>query len=481
MRRWTIVYGNYVGVEGYAVRELNKLVQRFVPDTIRVVPANSFLLEEDQETNLIFIGTCSTNSYLKRFSQEKIFTAPNPAIQESYSISIVDNPAPKDTQMIFLCGADASGVLYAVRDFEHYLIPENTIVASYGAYTQQPFIHPFKKTERQDYPRIPYRGLWTWGHVIYDYRRYLDNMSRWKLNIAVIWNDFIPLNAKEIVAYAHDRGIKIVWGYSWCWGEKLDPNAPGELDKWSQKVIDTYETEIKDTGADGVYFQIFTEIYETTINQKSVSELAVNWVNTIGRKLLDKYPELWIQFGLHAISIKENFQPLAKIDPRISIIWEDIGIPKPVFPFWYDPVAPTPEELSQLLQYTKSISHLRGKNEKPGMVIKGMTNLDWKTFKHLPNSIIIGESPAEYIRQRAEQKRPRWKYIESCWRNHLDIVQQIVGTMLEPNLPKTTILALVEDGLWEEVMWVPVKLFAETLWNPARPIQETINSAELTE
>jgi hypothetical protein len=474
MPRWTIVYGNYTGIEGYAVRELNKLVQGYVPYVVRAVPASSFRLDEEKENNLIFIGICSSNSYLNQFNQEKHFSPPNPAVKESYTISIFDNPKHPELQYILLCGADANGMLYAVRDFEHCLIPENTAVASYGGYTQQPFINPFKKTERKDFPRIPNRGLWTWGHVIYDYRRYLDNMSRWKMNIAVIWNDYIPVNAKEIVTYAHDRGIKIVWGYSWCWGEKLDPGDPAELDKWTQRVIDKYETEIKDTGADGIYFQIFTETYETTINQKSIPELSVHWVNTIGRKLLDKYPELWIQFGLHAISIKNKFQPLAEIDSRISIIWEDIGIPKPIFPFWYDPIAPTLVELDQLLQYTKSITQLRGKEEKTGLVIKGMTNLDWNKFEHLPNSIIIGEYSAEYIRHRAELKTPRWKYIEPCWRNQLGIVQQIIGTMQETNLPKTTILALLEDGLWEEIMWLPIKLFAETLWNPTRPTPEII-------
>jgi hypothetical protein len=99
----------------------------------------------------------------------------------------------------------------------------------------------------------------------------------------------------------------------------------------------------------------------------------------------------------------------------------------------------------------------------------------------LPNSIIIGEYPEEYIRRRAELKIPRWKYIESCWRNQLGLVQQIIESMHKANLPKTTILALVEDGLWEEVMWLPVKLFAETLWNPSRTTPEIISCIDRNE
>jgi hypothetical protein len=478
MPRWTIVFGNYTGVEGYAIRELNQLVQKYVPDIVRVVPAKAFHLEEDKEANLIFIGTTVSNSFFNRFAQEKKFSPPDPANKESYTISIFNNPVHPEAQYILLCGADENGTLYAVRDFEHYLVPNAIKVASSGEYIHQPFINPFEKTEISDYPRIPHRGLWTWGHVIYDYRRYLDNMSKWKMNIAVIWNDYIPINAKEIVTYAHERGIKIIWGYSWCWGEKLDPTAPGELEKWTHRVIEKYETEIKNTGADGIYFQIFTETYETTIQQKSIPELSVLWVNTIGRKLLEKYPGLWIQFGLHAISIKNNIQPLAEIDKRISIIWEDIGLPKPVFPFWYEPTGPTPAELTQLTQYTESISQLRGKQERVGLVIKGMTNLNWNIFAHLPNSILVGEYPEEFIRHRAEQKQARWNYIESCWKKELDCVQKIIGTMEQAQLLDTTILGLVEDGLWEEKMWLSVKLFAESMWNPIISTQEIIDKIE---
>ena len=47
-------------------------------------------------------------------------------------------------------------------------------------------------------PQVRRRGLWTWGYVIYDYRRYLANMARLKLHEIVIWNDYAPLNLSLI-------------------------------------------------------------------------------------------------------------------------------------------------------------------------------------------------------------------------------------------------------------------------------------------
>jgi hypothetical protein len=69
------------------------------------------------------------------------------------------------------------------------------------------------------------------------------------MNLITIWNDFVPLNAKEIVKYAHDRGIKVVWGYSWCWGEEVNPTDEKELEKWTDRVFKTFEEQYLQTGA----------------------------------------------------------------------------------------------------------------------------------------------------------------------------------------------------------------------------------------
>jgi hypothetical protein len=41
---------------------------------------------------------------------------------------------------------------------------------------------------------------------------------------------------------------------------------------------------------------------------------------------LEKYPDLDIQFGLHATSILDNYTCLEELDSRITITWEDAGV-----------------------------------------------------------------------------------------------------------------------------------------------------------
>ena len=40
------------------------------------------------------------------------------------------------------------------------------------------------------------REMWTWGYVIYDYKGFVDNMVKCKLNTLIVWNDYLPLNIK---------------------------------------------------------------------------------------------------------------------------------------------------------------------------------------------------------------------------------------------------------------------------------------------
>ena len=68
----------------------------------------------------------------------------------------------------------------------------------------------FSRTEA---PVIENRGVWTWGYVIYDYRRFFDNMARLKMNRLAVWNDVPPINCRQFIPYAHSRGIKVILGF----------------------------------------------------------------------------------------------------------------------------------------------------------------------------------------------------------------------------------------------------------------------------
>ncbi len=64
---------------------------------------------------------------------------------------------------------------------------------------------PLPDFELNSRPAVKNGGIWTWGHVIYDYRSFIDNMVMLKLNTVTIWNDFLPKNARKKWIDAADR------------------------------------------------------------------------------------------------------------------------------------------------------------------------------------------------------------------------------------------------------------------------------------
>lgn len=102
-------------------------------------------------------------------------------------------------------------------------------------------------------------GIWTWGHVIYDYRGFFRNMKSLGMNKITIWNDFAPLNAREIIDEAHRNGIKVVWGFAWGWDTDCRSIAAGlgeeRLREIKGSVLNVFCGQYRDIAADGIYFQ----------------------------------------------------------------------------------------------------------------------------------------------------------------------------------------------------------------------------------
>ena len=98
------------------------------------------------------------------------------------------------------------------------------------------------------------------------------------------------------------------------------------IKNWDEKVreriinqiVQKYQDEYLDTNADGIYFQSFTELQTAYIGDKLIAETVVDFVNYTAGMLLEKYPHLHIQFGLHADSVKNHTQFIAKVDPSVE-------------------------------------------------------------------------------------------------------------------------------------------------------------------
>ncbi len=473
--RWLVISGPEELVQ-YASAEAAALIQAHVPYVVQTF-AGGCDARRLRRHNLVLVGTPASNELIGALARERKLP-PLARAGESYAISVQPSPFNAARQVLVLAGRDAAGALYAVRDWEHYCYdPYAASLAGRaqplphagGASPQPaPFHRPLPQWRMSGSPKVPQRGIWTWGHVVYDYRAFLEHMSRWKLNTLICWNDYAPINARPIAEFAHARGIRVIWGYSWCWGKPVDPNDPGELARWTQRAVRTYEEQYLPLGADGIYFQAFTETQDQRIGRKTIAELAVRWVNHIAGALLERHPGLRILFGVHATSIRANAPALRAVDPRVNVTWEDVGC----FPYSYRVNDVT--GLPRTVAYTRRVAGLRGRGEDAGFVLKGMPNLDWSTFEHQLGPFVMGRADRDFIRRRAAAAARRWKPIELGWRKNLHAVCRVIQAAVAARPARLTITGLVEDALWEDRMWLPPCLLAEALWNPDEGPQQIL-------
>lgn len=373
-------------------------------------------------------------------------------------------------EVIVLDGDGYVNELYAAMDFENtYLVK----AMDANRHSMPYFFHDiFNTFDMPDYdetftPYIQERALWSWGYVIYDYKGYIDNMLRLKLNELVIWSDYPPENANEVVQYAHKKGVKIIWGFAWGWSTSCTDADIDHLDRMAEDSAAKYENDYAHLDGDGIYFQTFTETDKDTIGGRLIAEAAVEMVNKTAAKILERHPHIKIQFGLHATSVRDKLAYIRNVDERVTILWEDCG----TFPYAYIPKMQG--DFDETLAFTAKIKNLR--NGGFGTLFKGMSVLDWGTFKHQPGTYILGEHSKKRLAEKLEEKRKFWKYLQAYWLSNAQYVKKTVETLESDTL----VSALVEDGVFDEKVWFPVAVYAEILWNPHRDIEDIMTKAAL--
>ena len=454
--RWKISYGKYEKMEKKAIDIVSAAVSKHVPYVVTTQKVLS-----DLEDNIIFIGTRETNNYIKDLILEDSIP------KNGYLLKVMDNPYNKGKQIIIIAGIDDINTFYGAVEFSSDYIAFSKQRKDHQPYFRKLFLEKMPDYEISSSPDILNRGLWTWGHSIYDYKKYIDNMALLKLNQLIIWNDYAPVNARQVVDYAHENGIKIIWGYSWGWGEKINISEKEELDRWADLAVKKYEEDYYTLGGDGIYFQSFTETLSETKDGKLIGEAVSEWVNVIGSRILDKYPDLYIQFGLHATSVKNQLEYISKIDKRISIIWEDCG----AFPYQYLPKHI--ENFEDTVDFTDKIIQLR-EDAEVGVVLKGQICLDWSNFEHQKGPFILGMNDKTVITKLMNEKKEIWHHIQSYWFKNGQLCQDIIRKLSIQTNKEAVIAALVEDGLFEENIWLPVALYAQLLWDVNTPYYDTL-------
>lgn len=373
-------------------------------------------------------------------------------------------------QRVQITAATDAAALYGVSDFVNLLVPqaEQTHTWMKPYYFRNPFQEGFSDMDCVHAPRVRRRGLWTWGYVIYDYRRYLANMARLKLNEIVIWNDFAPLNAADIVACAHGLGIRVIWGYSWGWDTKINVRLSDDalLSRLADEAVERFDREYAHLPGDGIYFQSFTETSQQELDGRAIADVVVPWVNGICARILQKQPALELQFGLHATSVERRLERIAGIDPRVRIVWEDCG----AFPYAY--LAEDITRTEETAAFTRRLASLRSRGAT-GIVTKGMICLDWTDFVHRQAPERIGEAAPEQLAARLPTARRVMRLAQSYWLQNGERLQTIVRLLAEQDAD-CQILALMEDGLFETSIWLPAALFAATLWDSEKPFPQLL-------
>lgn len=449
MNKVAIVYGDYENEK----KALSLLTETILDFTVQYPLCIKYGNEADlSEYTKIYVGTKETNEYIRKNSKA-VLTHP-----EEYAIAVESGTA-------MIEGSDYTGILYGCADFYNRYIVNCEYTDNDSTYWENPFEKPLADFFIQSHPQVENRGIWTWGHVIYDYKNFIDNMVKLKLNTVTIWNDHAPVNGKEIVEYAHEAGIKVIWGYSWLWDTAFDHIDFQHVNDCITDILRQYEREYLPLGGDGIYFQSFTELDREYIGDVLIAQAVTEFVNCAADAFFVKYPDLELQFGLHANSVKQKLEYISKVDSRVRIVWENCGD----FPFWYIPLKNSC--FRDTMKFVKEITDLRGSDERFGAVTKGLTKLDWASFEHLDGPVFVGVSSKRMKANRILRKKPIWKYVESVWFTHAGDAKQVVQFMAEAKQGKLYLSALVEDGMFEENIMFPVALYSEILWNPNEELE----------
>lgn len=464
MKKNAIIYGELAGgVQQKAVAILSQILM----DNADQYPV-CFRFDKAADYSAFrcfYIGTKQNNPYIAQNSPMQL-TRP-----EEYGICVQNDTA-------IIEGFDDAGVLYGCVDFYNkYMIPyeydDPEKNRGAGHYWRNIFEKELPDFTCTSAPSVHSRGIWTWGHVIYDYRSFIDNMVKLKMNTIIIWNDFVPANAREMIEYAHSCAVKVIWGFAWGWDNGCQKLSLKTLGDQTQNIFAKFQKEFAGLSIDGIYFQSITEVNTETIDGVPVADAVTDFVNNTAKLFFADNPHLELQFGLHATSVKNRLEIIKRVDKRIRIVWEDCG----AFPFSYIPQEV--ENFAQTKELVEKIVNLRGTDDRFGVVTKSFTTLDWSCFTHLDGPVYIGTASDRLQANRIQRKEKDWRYFQAYWMSNGAKALEMVKTMADAKQGDLVITALVEDGMFEKNLWYPVALYSEMLWDCNGAFADILSSVAL--
>ncbi len=378
---WKVVYSSAEGPEMRAIEVLTERIGAYVLreghlSTVFVLP-----LEKDggepvnTKRDMIALGVPDKNATLKALLGKTSVPSGGYVIKTFHA---------KGRNVVLLAGDTPSAVLWAAFDFLDVVAPdlERHLAGHAGRYAGTFFrankIPAFQCVRA---PETPVRSVFSWGHVVDDYRTMFRGMARARFNRAILWNDQYVVNAREVVDMAHSWGVQVYWGFSWGW--TLSGKNPKDFDlkKLTDEVVDEWRNKWKLMGGDGIYFQSFTETSNATIGGRPIPEAATELVNEVARRIREEAPGTDIVFGIHSNSMmrKGAAEAIAKVDPSIEILWENCG----GFPFW----EPRGHSASP---DTALCDRALANNRLVGFAWKAQVRMDWANYVPPAGPFLLG-------------------------------------------------------------------------------------------
>ena len=450
---WKIIYTSYEGISRSAIHLLSKEAGALLirePNVYRIYVLPCEKEGCDVSKNAFFVGRYGESTEIKKYVSESEVPS------DGFLVKVIKNPEDEEGRFVILTAHTEQELFYSVVSFLDDYIPQYAPKHGANSMPDLIFDSPLCEVSYTEIPDNKTRSIFTWGHSINDYRAYIDNMARLKFNELIIWNDYIPLNIKDIIAYAHTYGIKVNLGYSWGWISgcaKITDISDQRLLELKKDIISKYENNYLGTGCDGIYFQSFTEREDEYIGGRLIAEGGTTLVNMVSVELLQKYPNLKLQFGLHATSVTKRLDEIAKVDSRVEILWEDCG----EFPYHYRSFVTDEVQYAETLEFTKKLLELRN-GIGVGLVFKGVMMLDWTKFINQQGPYIMGENSKMIAAHDHHIRAKAWKEYTADWMRNGDRAAQMLRFIKDHKLGEVNMCLA---GTFDGGIYLPMALCAE--------------------
>ena len=463
---WKIVYASYKGVAKRAVellsREAGGLIIR-EPDVYSI-----YVLPCEREgcgvsKNAFFVGCYDESPTIRSLVKRDEIP------EDGFLVRITENPNDPEGRYVLLTAHNEQELFYAVVSFLDDYVPVFAPECCPNRMPDLIFDQPLRPVSYTERPAFGTRSVFTWGHSFNDYRAYIENMARMKLNEVIIWNDYLPLNIDDIIEYAHSFGIRVILGYSWGWREisnKAEIITAEELAALKDKIVTQYRDVYAKTMCDGIYFQSFTERKDEIVEGKPIARIVTDFVNSAAAALYEIKPDLRLLFGLHATSVKGWLSEIARVDERIEILWEDCG----AFPYSYASGMPSEAAFQETLDFTEKLLALRG-GAGVGLVFKGVMMLDWSRFAMQRGPYIMGDNAKRIAAHDRRIRANGWRIYAADWTASGQKAHELLAFVREHATGEVNICLA---GTFDGGIYLPEALAAQMMRRPEEDFPTTL-------